>query len=110
MLKITAYGRIASDIILEQKNEVMYTNFLLATHEKSTTTFIRCVAFGPVAKLLSQYSGKRDRILIIGDLIADKYYNKKKGQNVDTFKIKVDTFDFIETQAESLKNKIKNTQ
>lgn len=48
MLKVSAYGRIVTDITLEQKDEILYTNFLFASHERSNTTFIRCVAFGPL--------------------------------------------------------------
>lgn len=110
MLRTYAYGRIASDIKLEQKDEIMYTNFLLASHERNDTTFIRCVAFGPIAKLLSQYCGKGDRITLTGDLIPDKYVSIAKHKNIDTFKIKVDTFDFVEIYSESLKNRMKNTQ
>lgn len=110
MLKVSAYGRIVTDITLEQKDEILYTNFLFASHERSNTTFIRCVAFEPIAKLLSQYSGKGDRMMLTGDLIPDKYIDKKKHKNIDTFKIKVNTFDFVETQAESRKNRMKNTQ
>lgn len=111
MLKITAYGRLASNIEMKIKDNIHYTNFLLATHEqKNKTTFIRCVGFGPIADLLEKHCAKGDRIIIYGDLIPDKYINKSKQKEIDTFKIKVDTFDFVETQAESLKNKMKNSQ
>lgn len=48
-------------------------------------------------------------MMLTGDLIPDKYIDKKKHKNIDTFKIKVNTFDFVETQAESRKNRMKNT-
>lgn len=104
MLQITAYGRLASSVTIQSSNDLSYTNFLLATHEtKDKTTFIRCVAFGSLATLMSEHCAKGDRVLITGDLIPDKY------KKIDTFKIKVNSFEFVETLNESMKNRIKNT-
>lgn len=101
MLNITGYGRLASDILLKTSKDIQYTNFLLATHNHKKTTFIKCVAFGSLAQLLTTYCNKGDRILVSGELIPDKY------EEIDTYKIKVNTFDFIETKKESINKKIK---
>lgn len=70
--------------------------------------FVRCIGFGPIADLIAEYCGKSDRVLLYGELIPDNYYNKEKQLRINTFKIKIDTFDFIETKADSLKNRMKN--
>lgn len=102
MLNVTAYGRIASDIIVKRSRngEHLYTSFLLASHRRKETTFIRCVAFDAMATLLHDFFSKGDRIFIKGDLIDDNYNGSKF-----VFKIKVQSFEFIETIKEHNKNK-----
>lgn len=97
MLDVVGYGRIASDISTKKsKNQKrLYTTFLLASHERKETTFIRCVAFDGTATLLESYFSKGDRIILKGSLINDNYNGSKY-----VFKIKVTSFEFVETKRE----------
>lgn len=106
MLKIQAYGRISTPIDIKQSKDKkhLYTNFLLASHSKGKTTFIRCVGFDAMATLLHEYFSIGDRILLNGILIEDRY---KEG-NIATFKIQIQDFEFIETKEEHNKNKSKH--
>lgn len=105
MLDVNAYGRIASDITVKESKDKkhLYTNFLLASHYNKETTFIRCVAFNGMATLLHEYFSKGDRIILKGKLCSDDYKNSKY-----VFKIKVDSFEFIEALSEHNKNKERN--
>lgn len=103
MLNVQASGRIASDVPLNksQDGKHMYTNFLLASHDRrKETIFIRCVAFDGMATVLHEFYSQGDRIIINGTLIEDNYKNRKY-----SFKIKVMDCEFIETLAEHEKNK-----
>lgn len=105
MLNIDGYGRIASDVPLNRsKNgKSLYTNFLLASHNKrKETTFIRCVAFDAMATLLNTFFTKGDRIVISGELVSDDYNSSK---NKFAFEIKVTGFEFVESSKEHNKNK-----
>lgn len=105
MLNIEAYGRIASNIVVKKSKDTkhLYTNFLLASHDKKQTTFIRCVAFDGMATLLHEYVSNGDRVILSGKLISDDYNGSKY-----TFKIQVEKFEFIETKSEHEKNAIKH--
>ena len=107
MLDVNAYGRIATDIKVKQsKNKKhVYANFLLASHQNGQTTFIRCVCFDAMANLLSNYFTKGDRIILKGDLVSDDYNNIKF-----VFKLKVNSFEFVETMENHVKNKEKHTK
>lgn len=107
MLSLQAYGRVASDIEVKQSKDGkhLYTNFLIASHEKCETTYMRCVAFDAMASLLNEFFSKGDRILLKGDLIGDDYKNRKY-----SFKMKVRDFEFVETLDEHNKNKQRNTR
>lgn len=98
LLNITGYGRIATEIKVNQSRDGKhtYTNFLLASHSKNETTFVRCIAFDGLANLFSEYFKKGDRLLIRGDLISD---NAKK----DALKIVVRDFEFVETKSSKQK-------
>lgn len=106
MLNIEAYGRIASDIPVHgsKDNKHLYANFLLASHKKKETTFIRCVAFDAMATLLHDYFSSGDRILLKGELISDDYKDTRY-----VFKIQVTGFEFVETKTEHDKNVAKRS-
>ena len=100
MLHIHSYGRVATDISVKQSRDksCLYTNFLIASHNKGNTTFIRCTAFNGLASLLAEYFSKGDRIYIEGDLVDDIHKNNH------SHKIIVENFEFIETKEEHNKN------
>lgn len=100
MLRTHSLGRIASDINVKQSKDKksLYTSFIIASHDRGNTTYIRCTAFNGLAKLLGEFFSKGDRISLEGDLVEDKYKDK------DTYKIIVRDFEFVETKEEHNKN------
>lgn len=102
MLDVRAFGRISTPIRVKTSKDkkTLYTSFLLASHEKKETTFIRCVAFNGLATALHDYFVAGDRIIIYGELQKDEY----KGQK-NCFQLLVNDFKFVETLAEHTKNK-----
>lgn len=106
MLDLHAYGRIASDIEVKQSanGKHLYTNFLLASHNRGGSTFMRCTAFDAMATLLGEYFCKGDRIALSGELLSDDYNGSKY-----RFKLKVKEFEFVDTKAEHERNKEKHS-
>lgn len=44
--------------------------------KKESAEFIRCVAFGPLAEIVSKYAGKGDKILVEGKFTTRKWQDK----------------------------------
>ena len=95
-MKTTATGLAISSFTLavdkglskDKKQELEAMN-------KPTADFIRCIAFGKTAEILSQYVGKGNRLAIEGRIQTGSYGNQE-GQRVYTTNIVVDKFSFID--------------
>lgn len=95
-IKTTATGLAISSFTLavdkglskDKKQELEAMN-------KPTADFIRCLAFGKTAEILSQYVGKGNRLAIEGRIQTGSYENQQ-GQRVYTTDIIVDRFSFID--------------
>ena len=106
----TGIGRLVRDIEIKTTATGMaISSFTLAVDKglskdkkqeleamgKPTADFIRCLAFGKTAEILSQYVGKGNRLAIEGRIQTGSYENQE-GQRVYTTDIVVDKFSFID--------------
>lgn len=102
MVEVTAYGRISSMRRLRhgKDGKHLYINFLLASHQSKTETlFIPCISFDGLAATLDQYLTVGDRVVVHGRLMKDKY-----GKSPYSFKLKVLSYQFVETLADHEKH------
>lgn len=78
MNTVTLMGRIASDLELKrtQNGKVMMSFMLAVSHQKDTTDFIRCTAWGKSAEFISRYFAKGSMIALLGYIRAGTYTDR----------------------------------
>lgn len=82
---------------------VAVNRFKKKDEEKAQADFINCVAFGKAAETISQYLVKGRRIALSGSLRTGSY-DKEDGSKRYTTDVLVETFDFIDTQNDQIRN------
>lgn len=108
MNKITTFGRLAADPQLTTTNNGQQAcKFRVAsqnTHRQEDNTFgtnwYNCTAWGKTGEMISRSFRKGMRINISGDLVI-RDYTDKNGASRTSVDIRVDSFDYVETQAEA---------
>lgn len=101
MNKVILTGRTIKDIELNQtKNNKEYTRFTLAVTRdmknqlgEYETDFINCIGYGAVARLMSEYLLKGDKIGIEGKLMTGSY--EKDGKKTYTSDVLIEKIEFM---------------
>ena len=101
MNRIILTGRLIKDVELKYtKNDKEYTRFTLAVQRdvknqlgEYETDFINCVSYSHIAKLMSEYLIKGDKIGIEGRLVTGSY--EKDGQKIYTSEVVTDKIEFM---------------
>lgn len=102
-------GRISNNIEVRKTSEnVSFTSFSLAVQRNVKNKdgiyeadFIKCVLWGNIADIVSQYCNKGDLIAVKGSLQNNKYeYNGQK--RIDSY-VKVDKVTFLNTKVKEAK-------
>jgi single-strand DNA-binding protein len=113
--QITLIGRITKDLEIRRgQSGIAVLNFSIVLNEKylekEETFFFNCVAFGKVAELIEQYTGKGKMIMVNGKL-TNREYEDKSGNKKQVHEIRVDKVIFIDRQQmEKQTNKIEEPQ
>lgn len=105
MNKIICIGRVTKEIELRTTTSgIEVANFTLAVNRNYKnaegnyeTDFINCVAYKGLAKTISNYVKKGDRLAVDGRLQTRNYTNSE-GTKVYVTEIIVENIDFIETR------------
>ena len=97
--QITLIGRITREPELRRSQSgIAVLNFSLVLNDKyldkEETYYFNCVAFGKVAELIQQYSGKGKMIMVNGKLTNREY--EKDGAKKQVHEIRVDKVVFID--------------
>jgi single-strand DNA-binding protein len=100
--QITLIGRITKDLEIRRgQSGVAVLSFSIVLNEKylekEETFFFNCVAFGKVAELIQQYTGKGKMIMVHGKL-TNREYDDKSGNKKQVHEIRVDKVIFIDRQ------------
>lgn len=114
--RIVLEGRLTRDVDIKQTNTgVTVGNFTLAVARNIKnaqgnydTDFINCTAWRNGAETLAKFTHKGSLISVEGRLQSDTY-QKQDGNNVTTFKVNVDNFNFLDTKNSNQGNQ-SNTQ
>lgn len=114
--RIVLEGRLTRDVDIKQTNTgVTVGNFTLAVARNIKnaqgsydTDFINCTVWRNGAETLAKFTHKGSLISVEGRLQSDTYQNQD-GNNVTTFKVNVDNFNFLDTKNSNQSN-TSNTQ
>ena len=109
MNKIILIGRNTKDIELKMTTSgTEVADFTLAVNRNYKNAegqyeadFINCVSYKGLAKTISTYVKKGDRLAVEGRLQIRTYQNKE-GKNVKVSEIVVENIDFIETKKKTV--------
>jgi|10_taG_2_1085330.scaffolds.fasta_scaffold05818_4 single-strand DNA-binding protein len=97
------FGRLTAKPEVKNVGESQVSNFTVAKNvgygEKQQTLFMNCSIWGKSATALATHFDKGNRIVVYGELEPNKY--EGKNGTVDSVKLNVRSFDFVETKAES---------
>lgn len=103
MNHVSLIGRLTADPQLKTTNSgKSITSFTLAVNRqfnKDESDFIRCIAFGKTAEIISKYLEKGTQVAIEGRIQTGSY--EKNGQKVYTTDIIVDRMHFIGNKSQS---------
>jgi single-strand DNA-binding protein len=105
MNKVLLLGRVTQDIELKATaSGTEVADFTLAVNRNYKNAegnyeadFINCVSYKGLAKTISTYVKKGDRLAVEGRLQTRTYQNKE-GKNVKVSEVIVENIDFIETK------------
>jgi single-strand DNA-binding protein len=105
MNKIILIGRVTQDIELKATaSGTEVADFTLAVNRNYKNAegnyeadFINCVSYKGLAKTISTYVKKGDRLAVEGRLQTRTYQNKE-GKNIKVSEVIVENIDFIETK------------
>jgi len=108
MNSIIISGRVTKDIELRHTTKDMaIARFNLAVRRdiknkdgNYDSDFISCIAYGKTAELLSKYTEKGSKLLLIGRITTGSYENTK-GEKVYTTDILVNTVEFLDKKKET---------
>lgn len=108
MNNVTLIGRLTKHVTLQYTHQggTPVVNFTVAVRrdfkDKQTgqyeTDFIRCVAWGKQAELLSRYVDKGNQLGLQGRLQTRSYQNAQTGQTVYLTEVLVQEVTFLETK------------
>lgn len=119
MNKVILNGRLVADVEAAEagkgKNKITYANFVIAVRDgkdaegNDQAQFIRCTAFGKVAEILEEFTGKGSAVCVAGRL-RNSSYEDEDGNTRYTTSVIVEDFDLIgsskkEEKEETGKNK-----
>lgn len=119
MNKVILNGRLVADVEAAEagkgKNKITYANFVIAVRDgkdaegNDQAQFIRCTAFGKVAEIIEEFTGKGSAICLVGRL-RNSSYEDEDGITRYTTSVIVEDFDLIgsskkEEKEETGKNK-----
>jgi single-strand DNA-binding protein len=110
MNKVLLLGRVTQDIELKATaSGTEVADFTLAVNRNYKNAegnyeadFINCVSYKGLAKTISTYVKKGDRLVVEGRLQTRTYQNKE-GKNVKVSEIVVENIDFVETKKKEQK-------
>jgi single-strand DNA-binding protein len=113
MNNVNLIGRLTQDLELRHINdETAVVNFTLAVDNRfkseGEADFIRCVAFGKTAEVISEHTGKGVKIGVSGRLQTGSY-DHKDGYTIYTTDVVVSEFTFCERKAQEEKPQEKQT-
>jgi single-strand DNA-binding protein len=96
MNKVELFGRMTADAELRSvgENGTKVANFTLAVDrfgKKDETDFIRCVAWGKTAELVSTYVKKGRQLVVVGELRTGSYKIEKDGVEFTQYTSEVNT-------------------
>lgn len=109
MNRCAFYGRISQSIELKTtsgEKPVTFGSFSVAVKRNgrdSGTDFFRFTAFGKTAENISKYFSKGSRIVIDSHAQMNNYTDRD-GNKRSSLSFIVDSFDFVDTKAESQSN------
>lgn len=102
--QITLNGRLVADAETKQNEGITYTNIRMAVPrpkrqgEEGVSDFFNVSFVGRTAEVVSKYfgegEGKGKPILVTGRMQSRKWTNKD-GQEVTSWEVRADSFDFI---------------
>ncbi len=107
MNNISVYGRVASDITMNEVNGRNVANFRLAANTrrkdkdgKYITNFYNVAAWGAIGDTASKYLKKGHRAVVTGELVCRPY---KASDGTDRMAIEIDANNvgLVETKAEA---------
>ena len=108
MNKLTCYGRVSSDVTLNDMNGRQVANFNIAANTKRKdketgkyiANFYRVSVWGLSAASASTYLKKGNRVTVSGDFVARPYVGSDGTQKMS---LEIDNADFelVETRAEN---------
>lgn len=105
---VTFIGRLTKDIELKKSGNTSIASFNLARNNyKGDGEFFDFVAFGKNAEFATKYFSKGDRVGVQGHL-STNIWERDDGTKVKQVNIAVDSFEFIESNNSSYKNKNSN--
>lgn len=96
-------GRLGNDPELNQtKTGTAYCKFSLATEEKyrekTTVTWVPCIAWGKRAELISKYCRKGNLVYVEGKFDSNEYKDKNGNQRRDVT-IRIDQIQFFNNRS-----------
>ena len=104
MNKVILNGRLVADVEAAEagkgKNKITYANFVIAVRDgkdaegNDQAQFIRCTAFGKVAEILEEFTGKGSAVCVAGRL-RNSSYEDEDGNARYTTSVIVEDFDLI---------------
>lgn len=105
MSKMVTFGRIANEIEFklmnnEKKTPVVEFSIPEKLPGSDNSQFLNFVAFGKNAENIEKYFYKGSRIVVYSHPVVQEYTNKD-GQKVRLVKFYIDSFEFVDTKAES---------
>lgn len=103
MNHVTLLGRLTREPDARQtadgKSRCTFTLAIDRHSKKEKTDFIRCVAFGRTAEIITQYVHKGQRLLVSGSIWTDQY--EMDGATKYTTDVAVDRMELIERKSDS---------
>ena len=113
MNKVIIIGRITKEIELKATaSGTEVADFTIAVNRNYKNAegnyeadFINCVSYKGLAKTISTYVKKGDRLAVEGRLQTRTYQNKE-GKNVKVSEVIVENIDFIETKKKEQPNNV----
>lgn len=108
MNRLSLFGRIVKDVVLENKGDFFWTKNSLAIKEKikgkdgktiEDTMFVDFIAFGNNATYINSYCKKGVRVLLDGSLKCDKWIDKDNNKRMNYY-LNVDKITLIDYKEE----------
>lgn len=99
MIKVTLFGRMATDVEVEQIGDNKVANFRLASNKKkrggeNVVSFVSAKAWGNLANLFEQFCPKGRQVIAMGDL-EQQTWNDKDGNMQSRYTLTVRDVELV---------------